>query len=50
VRVSRVCDREGERFVSSREQAERIRSITERDGLQLARDALERRKAASLDA
>lgn len=35
VRVSRVGDREGERFVSPSEQAERIRSACERDGLQL---------------
>jgi hypothetical protein len=35
VRVSRVGDRDGERFVSPKEQAERIRSIAERDGLQL---------------
>jgi site-specific DNA recombinase len=33
--VSRVGDRDGERFVSPREQAERIRSIAERDGLEL---------------
>lgn len=35
VRVSRVGDRDGERFVSLREQAERIRSVAERDGLAL---------------
>lgn len=35
VRVSRVGDRDGERFVSPREQAERIRSVAERDGLTL---------------
>lgn len=35
VRVSRVGDRDGERFVSPSEQAERIRSVCERDGLRL---------------
>src|SRR3954447_12393549 len=35
VRVSRVGDRDGERFVSPSEQAERIRAACERDGLQL---------------
>jgi DNA invertase Pin-like site-specific DNA recombinase len=35
VRVSRVGDREGERFVSPSEQAERIRTACERDGLTL---------------
>src|SRR4051812_7825997 len=35
VRVSRVGDRDGDRFVSPREQAERIRSISARDGLEL---------------
>jgi site-specific DNA recombinase len=35
VRVSRVGDRNGERFVSPSEQAERIRSACERDGLEL---------------
>lgn len=35
VRVSRVGDREGERFVSPSEQAERIRAACERDGLTL---------------
>lgn len=35
VRVSRVGDRDGERFVSPSEQAERIRSACERDGLRL---------------
>jgi DNA invertase Pin-like site-specific DNA recombinase len=35
VRVSRVGDREGERFVSPSEQRERIRSACERDGLEL---------------
>jgi site-specific DNA recombinase len=35
VRVSRVGDRDGERFVSPSEQTERIRSACERDGLQL---------------
>jgi DNA invertase Pin-like site-specific DNA recombinase len=33
--VSRVGDRDGERFVSPSEQAERIRSVAERDGLRL---------------
>jgi len=33
VRVSRVGDRDGERFVSPREQFERIRSAAERDGI-----------------
>ena len=40
VRVSRVGDREGERFVSPSEQRERIASACERDGLQLL-DTLE---------
>src|SRR3954469_9149558 len=35
VRVSRVGDRDGERFVSPSEQAERIRAACERDGLHL---------------
>ena len=35
VRISRVGDRDGERFVSPSEQTERIRSIAERDGLEL---------------
>lgn len=35
VRVSRVGDREGERFVSPSEQRERIASACERDGMQL---------------
>ena len=35
VRVSRVGDRDGERFVSPSEQAERIRSVCERDRLEL---------------
>ena len=35
VRVSRVGDRDGERFVSPSEQAERIRAACERDGLEL---------------
>lgn len=35
VRVSRVGDRDGERFVSPSEQAERIRTACERDGLDL---------------
>jgi site-specific DNA recombinase len=35
VRVSRVGDRDGERFVSPSEQRERIASACERDGLQL---------------
>jgi DNA invertase Pin-like site-specific DNA recombinase len=35
VRVSRVGARDGERFVSPSEQAERIRSACERDGLEL---------------
>jgi site-specific DNA recombinase len=35
VRVSRVGDRDGERFVSPSEQAERIRAACERDGLRL---------------
>jgi DNA invertase Pin-like site-specific DNA recombinase len=35
VRVSRVGDRDGERFVSPFEQAERIRSACDRDGLEL---------------
>src|SRR5215216_6000528 len=35
VRVSRVGQRDGERFVSPSEQAERIRSACERDGLEL---------------
>lgn len=35
VRVSRVGDRDGETFVSPREQAERIRSLAERDGIKL---------------
>jgi len=35
VRVSRVGARDGESFVSPTEQAERIRSIAERDGLEL---------------
>ena len=34
-RVSRVGARDGERFVSPREQADRIRSIADRQGLQL---------------
>jgi site-specific DNA recombinase len=38
--VSRVGDRDGERFVSPSEQAERIRTACERDGLQLV-DTLE---------
>jgi site-specific DNA recombinase len=33
--VSRVGDRDGDRFVSPREQSERIRSVAERDGLKL---------------
>jgi DNA invertase Pin-like site-specific DNA recombinase len=33
--VSRVGDRDGDRFVSPREQRERIRSVAERDGLRL---------------
>jgi hypothetical protein len=33
--VSRVGDRDGERFVSPSEQAERIRSACERDRLRL---------------
>ncbi len=33
-RESRVGDRDGERFVSPREQCERIRSTAERDGLE----------------
>src|ERR671922_2201853 len=35
VRVSRVGDRDGERFVSPREQRERIATACERDGLRL---------------
>jgi DNA invertase Pin-like site-specific DNA recombinase len=35
VRVSRVGDRDGDRFVSPKEQTERIRAIAERDGLKL---------------
>ena len=35
VRVSRVGDRDGDRFVSPKEQLERIRSVSERDGLKL---------------
>lgn len=35
VRVSRVGDRDGESFVSPSEQAERIRTACERDGLEL---------------
>lgn len=35
VRVSRVGDRDGDRFVSPREQAERIQSVAERDRLKL---------------
>src|SRR6476659_2396482 len=35
VRVSRVGDRDGDRFVSPREQAARIPSIATRDGLAL---------------
>jgi hypothetical protein len=35
VRVSRVGDRDGERFVSPAEQVERIRSACDRDGLEL---------------
>ena len=35
VRVSRVGDRDGDRFVSPREQSERIRSVVGRDGLKL---------------
>src|SRR5262249_29601562 len=35
VRVSRVGDRDGERFVSPSEQAERIRAACKRDGLRL---------------
>ncbi|HEY1318015.1 MAG TPA: recombinase family protein, partial [Gaiella sp.] len=35
VRVSRVGDRDGDRFVSPKEQSERIRSVVERDGLRL---------------
>ena len=35
VRVSRVGDRDGDRFVSPKEQLERIRSVSERDGLNL---------------
>ena len=34
VRVSRVGDRDGDRFVSPREQAERIAAMAEREGLQ----------------
>jgi DNA invertase Pin-like site-specific DNA recombinase len=33
--VSRVGDREGDRFVSPREQSERIRAVAERDGLEV---------------
>lgn len=40
VRVSRVGDRDGERFVSPREQAERIATVATRDGLKLV-DTLE---------
>jgi site-specific DNA recombinase len=40
VRVSRVGDRDGERFVSPSEQRERIRAACERDGLELV-DTLE---------
>jgi DNA invertase Pin-like site-specific DNA recombinase len=40
VRVSRVGDRDGERFVSPAEQRERIASACERDGLELV-DVLE---------
>jgi hypothetical protein len=35
VRVSRVGERDGERFVSPAEQRERIASACERDGLEL---------------
>lgn len=35
VRVSRVGTRDGERFVSPHEQADRIRAVSEREGLQL---------------
>ena len=40
VRVSRLRDHDGDRFVSPREQTERIRSIAERDALELV-DAIE---------
>ena len=33
--MSRVGDRDGDRFVSPREQVERIQSVAERDGLKL---------------
>jgi hypothetical protein len=42
VRVSRVGDRDGERFVSPSEQRERIAGACERDGLRLL-DVIEER-------
>jgi hypothetical protein len=39
VRVSGVGDRDGDRFVSPREQTERIRPVACRDGLRLVRAA-----------
>jgi site-specific DNA recombinase len=41
VRVSRVGDRDGDRFVSPREQVERIQWIAERDGLKLLEPIIE---------